>query len=121
MFGGMENITLTHNTDRTMHDEFASPDVSSEGLVAHELAHQWYGDMLTTRNWENIWLNEGFATFLSRVYRHMKFGQDEGEYIRYGEMQSYFGSNKKWSRPTVCNKYYNPIDLLMDMCMRKEV
>ena len=111
MFGGMENITLTHNTDRTMHDEFASPDVSSEGLVAHELAHQWYGDMLTTRNWENIWLNEGFATFLSRVYRHMKFGQDEGEYIRYGEMQSYFGSNKKWSRPTVCNKYYNPIDL----------
>ena len=111
MFGGMENITLTHNTDRTMHDEFASPDVSSEGLVAHELAHQWYGDMLTTRNWENIWLNEGFATFLSRVYRHMKFGQDEGEYIRYGEMQSYFGSNKRWSRPTVCNKYYNPIDL----------
>ena len=111
MFGGMENITLTHNTDRTMHNEFASPDVSSEGLVAHELAHQWYGDMLTTRNWENIWLNEGFATFLSRVYRHMKFGQDEGEYIRYGEMQSYFGSNKRWSRPTVCNKYYNPIDL----------
>ena len=111
MFGGMENITLTHNTDRTMYDEFAAPDVSSEGLVAHELAHQWYGDMITTRNWENIWLNEGFATFLSRIYRHKKFGQDEGEYIRYGEMQSYFGSNKRWSRPTVCNKYYNPIDL----------
>ena len=49
MFGGMENITLTHNTDRTMYDEFAAPDVSSEGLVAHELAHQWYGDMLTTK------------------------------------------------------------------------
>ena len=111
MFGGMENITLTHNTDRTMYDEFAAPDVSSEGLVAHELAHQWYGDMLTTRNWENIWLNEGFATFLSRIYRHYKFGPEEGEYIRYGEMQSYFGSNKRWARPTVCNKYYNPIDL----------
>ena len=54
MFGGMENITLTHNTDRTMYDEYAAPDVSSEGLVAHELAHQWYGNMLTTRNWENI-------------------------------------------------------------------
>ena len=63
MFGGMENITLTHNTDRTMYDENAAPDVSSEGLVAHELAHQWYGNMLTTKNWENIWLNEGFATF----------------------------------------------------------
>ena len=66
MFGGMENITLTHNTDRTMYDENAAPDVSSEGLVAHELAHQWDGNMLTTKNWENIWLNEGFATYLSR-------------------------------------------------------
>ena len=56
MFGGMENITLTHNTDRTMHDQYADPDVSSHELVAHELAHQWYGDMITTRNWANICL-----------------------------------------------------------------
>ena len=77
MFGGMENITLTHNTDRTMHDQFSVPDQSSVGLVAHELAHQWFGDMLTTRNWANIWLNEGFATFFSRKYREEKFGHDE--------------------------------------------
>ena len=63
MWGGMENITLTHNTDRTMHDSRAQPDHSSVGLVAHELAHQWYGDMITTRNWSHIWLNEWFATF----------------------------------------------------------
>ena len=111
MFGGMENITLTHNTDRTMHDEYAAPDVSSVGLVAHELAHQWYGDMLTTRNWQNIWLNEGFATFLARKYRENKFGYDEGEYIRYGEILGYYGSNRRWFRPTVQNKYYAPIDL----------
>ena len=111
MFGGMENITLTHNTDRTMHDQFSVPDQSSVGLVAHELAHQWYGDMLTTRNWANIWLNEGFATFFSRKYREEKFGYDEGEYIRYGEFQSYFGSNARWKRPTVQHHYYEPIDL----------
>jgi len=111
MFGGMENITLTHNTDRTMYDQFAAPDVSSDGLVAHELAHQWYGDMLTTRNWANIWLNEGFATFFSRKYREHKFGYDEGEYLRFGEMNSYFGSNKKWRRPTVHHSFYVPMDL----------
>ena len=111
MFGGMENITLTHNTDRTMHDQFSVPDQSSVGLVAHELAHQWFGDMLTTRNWANIWLNEGFATFFSRKYREEKFGHDEGEYIRYGEFQSYFGSNARWARPTVQHHYYDPIDL----------
>ena len=111
MFGGMENITLTHNTDRTMHDEYASPDISSVGLVAHELAHQWYGDMLTTRNWANIWLNEGFATYLSRKYREHKFGYEEGEYIRYGEILSFFSSDKRWHRSTVTHNYYEPIDL----------
>ncbi len=111
MFGGMENITLTHNTDRTMHDQFSTPDISSVGLVAHELAHQWYGNMLTTRNWANIWLNEGFATFLSRKYREYKFGYDEGEYIRYGEMLSYYGADRRWNRPTVHDLYYYPMDL----------
>ena len=111
MFGGMENITLTHNTDRTMHDQFSVPDQSSVGLVAHELAHQWFGDMITTRNWANIWLNEGFATFFSRKYRENKFGFDEGEYLRYGESLSYFGSNARWKRPTVHDHYYEPIDL----------
>jgi len=130
MFGGMENITLTHNTDRTMHDQFAAPDVSSDGLVAHELAHQWYGDMITTRNWANIWLNEGFATFFSRKYREHKYGYDEGEYIRLGEIRSYFGSNKRWQRPTVHNKYYVPMDLFdghvyakgsLILCMMRDV
>jgi aminopeptidase N len=111
MFGGMENITLTHNTDRTMHDEFASPDVSSEGLVAHELAHHWFGDMITTRNWANAWLNEGFATYYSRKYRENKFGYDEGEYIRFSEMKSYFASNKKWRRATVQHQFTESMDL----------
>ncbi|MBT3300211.1 MAG: hypothetical protein HN657_01600 [Candidatus Marinimicrobia bacterium] len=111
MFGGMENITLTHNTDRTMYDKNASPDVSSDGLVAHELAHQWYGDLLTTRNWENIWLNEGFATFFSREYRRKDLGDDEADYIRFGEMKAYL-ANDKWNRrPTVYHRYYASMDL----------
>ena len=111
MFGGMENITLTHNTDRTMHDERSIPDVSSDGLVAHELAHQWYGDLLTTRNWANIWLNEGFATFFSRQYREHNLGYDEGEYIRFEEIKGFKGNDRWNRRPTVYNRYFLTMDL----------
>ncbi len=70
--GGMENVSVTLNTDRTLHDERAALDVSSRGLVAHELAHQWWGDYLTCRNWSELWLNEGFATYFESLYeRHM--------------------------------------------------
>ena len=111
MFGGMENITLTHNTDRTMHDQYAAPDISSDGLVAHELIHQWYGDMITTRNWSHAWLNEGFATYFSRKYREYKYGFNEGEYIRLGEIRGYFNANKRWRRSTVQNHFYESMDV----------
>tara|TARA_S200000501_G_scaffold160645_1_gene151503 strand:+ start:27729 stop:30203 length:2475 start_codon:yes stop_codon:yes gene_type:complete len=111
MFGGMENITLSHYTDRTIHDQYSVPDYSSDGLVAHELAHQWYGNMITTRNWANIWLNEGFATYFSRKYREKNLGYDEGEYIRLREIRSYMAQDKRKRQPMVYHYFHEPIDL----------
>lgn len=54
--GGMEHQTATF---------IVTPD---ESLMAHELGHQWFGDKLTTHSWQDIWLNEGFATYLAAVY-----------------------------------------------------
>jgi hypothetical protein len=45
------------------------------GVVSHELAHQWYGDMITCKDWHHIWLNEGFATYSEAVYLEAKSGQ----------------------------------------------
>jgi len=111
MWGGMENITLTHNTDRTMHDSKAQPDHSSDGLVAHELAHQWFGNMITTRNWANIWLNEGFATYFSRLYLTKDRGDDEGDYIRFNEIRGLKSADKRKRRPTVDFNYEEPFEL----------
>ncbi|NMB82574.1 MAG: T9SS type A sorting domain-containing protein [Ignavibacteria bacterium] len=60
--GGMEHQTIT------------SAGSFSESLVAHELAHQWFGDKVTCKDWQNIWLNEGFATYSDKLYHQKKYG-----------------------------------------------
>ncbi len=62
---GMENTSLTFINRKVLHDERAHRDVQTEGLVAHELAHQWFGDLIAARTWAHVWLNEGFATYLT--------------------------------------------------------
>ena len=69
IFGGMENTSATTLTDRTLHDERAHLDSPAIALVAHELAHQWCGDLVTCRDWAHAWLNEGFATYFEEVWR----------------------------------------------------
>ena len=111
MWGGMENVTNTHQTDRTMHPENVRPIHSSDGLVAHELAHQWFGDYLTTRNWANVWLNEGFATYLDLLWTEHETGPELAEYERLGNLGATVWADRSYRRPTVQPYYYNSIEL----------
>ncbi len=88
MYGGMENISATTQTDRTMHDERAHLDTDSDGLVAHELAHQWWGDLVTCREWDEIWINEGFATYFTDLWFEHDRGRDEFNYRLYKKLKS---------------------------------
>ncbi|HVA36272.1 MAG TPA: M1 family metallopeptidase [Candidatus Dormibacteraeota bacterium] len=111
-FGGMENSSATTQTDRTLHDERAHLDFSSDPLVAHELAHQWFGDLLTCRDWSQAWLNESFATFFEAVFREADLGWDEYVHDVYGMVSTYLHEDdERYRRPIVCNLYREPIDL----------
>jgi len=83
MFGGMENITAVTQTARTLHLPNTEPINDSTYLVAHELAHQWFGDLITCKTWEHSWLNEGFATTLPVFLNRDWHGQDYFELDRY--------------------------------------
>ena len=84
VFGGMENITATTMADTEIfaaNVEFMRGNV--EDLVSHELAHSWFGDLVTCRNWAELWLNESFATFMEAAYREKMYGRKD--YLRMVE------------------------------------
>ncbi len=112
VFGGMENTTATTQTDTTLHDARAHLDFSSDPLVAHELAHQWFGDLLTCKDWSHAWLNEGFATYFEALFREFDQGADEFDYYRLMLAARYFEEDtQQYRRPIVTNVYAEPIDL----------
>lgn len=88
--GGMEHQTLT-SVGASQTSTTGNPDI----LFAHELAHQWFGDEVTCATWNDIWLNEGFATYFQHLWALHEFGGKEGEYMaRFYDDGLYDGSMK---------------------------
>jgi aminopeptidase N len=112
VFGGMENTTATTMYEHILVDERAAVDVTSDDLIAHELAHQWFGDYVTCRDWSHGWLNEGFATFFEHVDVEHHLGKDEYDYSMRADFDAYLAeANGRYRRPIVCQDYDAPIDV----------
>jgi aminopeptidase N len=112
IFGGMENTTATTMYEHVLIDERAGIDVTSDDIVAHELAHQWFGDFVTCRDWSHGWLNEGFATLFEHIDIEHKLGKDDYDYSLAGDLAAYFAeANGRYRRPIVCQDYDAPIDI----------
>ncbi|HEY2486682.1 MAG TPA: M1 family aminopeptidase [Candidatus Binataceae bacterium] len=112
IFGGMENTSATTQTADTLHDARAHLDFKSDPLVAHELAHQWWGDLLTCRDWSHAWLNEGFATYFEALWCEENLGADEFAWNLRQDREAYLAEDSHdYRRPIVCNRYRAPIEL----------
>jgi aminopeptidase N len=71
IFGGMENASAIFYEENTL-----TGTRSSESLMAHEIAHQWFGNVATEKNFAHLWLSEGFATYLTDLYMENRHGRD---------------------------------------------
>jgi aminopeptidase N len=93
-FGGMENSSAIFLTERVGRMD------SADGLLAHEIAHQWFGDAVTEHEWPHVWLSEGFATYFTSVFFEMVDGEDVGAASRARSEGSYLRSDAV-ARPVI--------------------
>ncbi|MEQ1919609.1 MAG: M1 family metallopeptidase, partial [Elusimicrobiota bacterium] len=107
--GGMEHTTATTQTDACLIDKQAFVDHDLDTLVAHELAHQWFGDLVTCAEWPHAWLNEGFATYSEVVFLEADRGHDEALYELLQNRRVYLDEDSgRYRRPIVCRTYTDP-------------
>jgi aminopeptidase N len=109
IYGGMENTSATVMNMRTMHDASDELTRGDQNLISHELAHQWWGDMLTCREWSEMWLNEGFATYYAYLYMEHHDGDDAFRYQMRDAHNDVIKADNNEPRPMVVD-FFNRQD-----------
>ncbi len=109
--GGAEATSATILGDGVIHNRRAEQDFSWERIIAHEIAHQWWGDLITLREWSHTWMNESFGTYSDYLWTRHEFGEDEGAWALLGKKNAYLReAHTRYIRPIVFNRYERPHD-----------
>ena len=109
--GGAEATSATILGDGVIHDRRAEQDFSWERVIAHEVAHRCWGDLITLREWSHTWLNESFGTYSDYLWTRYESGADEGAWALVGKKNAYLReAHTRYVRPIVFNRYERPHD-----------
>lgn len=107
IFGGLENANTIFYSENSV-----TGTRKSEGLLAHEIAHQWFGNMATETDWAHLWLSEGFATYMTIMYFEDKYGSDTARKMLAEDRMQVVEFTKRKLRPVVDTAVTNYMDLL---------
>jgi aminopeptidase N len=100
---GMENSSATTNASSSLRSPKLIPEFpgDEDPLISHELAHQWFGDLVTCKDWGDIWLNEGFATFFETVWTESHYPKEQADYERWTAIQEWLAQPGLYAKPIV--------------------
>lgn len=109
--GAMENTTATLHQESAQQDARELTDGNGwESTIAHELFHQWFGDLVTAESWSNLTVNESFADYSQLLWLEYKYGKDEALFENFNQMRGYIGSGQQ-SRDLVRFYYKDKEDM----------
>jgi aminopeptidase N len=123
IFGGMENFNATTlamsyypdaGSEEDFQTSYSTPHVNAVDLVAHELAHQWFGDLVTCSDWAHAWLHESFATYLQVLYVEKTRGVDEMRWDLDARTEGYFEEDANEYRRAIVDSDYVWADDIFD-------
>ncbi len=112
--GAMENTTATLHGEHVQKTKRELLDDNEEGTIAHELFHQWFGDLVTAESWSNLTMNESFATFGEIIWHEHDGGKEKGDKSRFEKLQSYLKSSKNGNSPALARYYYHDKEDMFD-------
>lgn len=104
---GMENTSATSITTHSLVNPMLAPEDrdGADDVISHELAHQWFGDLVTCKDWGNLWLNEGFADFFQRVWSEHRFGRDEADFDFWRDQNEWVRQPRLFPVPIVSRDF----------------
>lgn len=111
MWGGMENTSAVTLNELYIYDDRAGLDGSAVDVVAHELAHQWAGDLITCRDWSHLWLNEGFASYFEMLYKQHNLGEDEFQMELYASSEAVRNAEQSLGRKPLVARNGHAVNL----------
>ena len=106
--GGMENTSVTTLTTGTLFSEETENLRTTRHLDAHEVTHQWFGDLLTCKDWSHLWLNEGFATYYTHLYEEDFADTDTMRYRLLRDADGILSNQDE--KPIVYREYSDPFE-----------